>query len=87
MESDVFEDAIDKWGVESQIVMAQEECAELITELARDYRGRSDDDALAEEIADVQIMMEQLELVVGRERVREAREGKLERLRERLDGA
>ena len=83
--TDVYDRALAKYGHEAQIVMAQEECSELITGLCRWYRDRSDADDVAEEIADVQIMMKQLARIVGEEQVASERKRKLDRLRERLD--
>lgn len=77
--------AIGRWGEQLQIDMAIEEMAELITELARNRRGRGRRAHVEEEIADVRIMLEQLELIYDcAAEVREWRRRKLERLENRL---
>jgi NTP pyrophosphatase (non-canonical NTP hydrolase) len=80
----IYQEALKKWGVEAQIRQATEEAAELIVVLNHNWRGRADADLVAAEIADVQIMMEQMAEVFGTEKVVLARREKLERLRERL---
>ena len=81
-EKELYEQALNTWGHESQIIMAIEECGELITALAQAYRGRNVD--IAEEIADVKIMMEQLSLIFGETLVEEIKHEKLKRLAKRL---
>ena len=77
--------ALDAWGENAQIDMAIEECAELITALMDRRRGRGGDNAVAEEIADVEIMLEQLRIVIGKERCFDALLSKWNRLEQRLD--
>lgn len=84
-DQELYEQAIEAWGEGAQLGMAQEECGELITIISRRFRGRGDDADLAEEIADVEIMCEQLRLIVGDEQVAEHKAEKLNRLRERLN--
>lgn len=63
--------ALVTWGVDSQILMAAEECAELTVKLLHYRRGHyvkrereaTTPDELAEEIADVEIMCAQLRLL------------------------
>jgi NTP pyrophosphatase (non-canonical NTP hydrolase) len=55
----IFDRAIRVWGVEAQWRMVQEECAELIAAVNRWSRGRGREDDVAEELADVAIMVEQ----------------------------
>ena len=52
--------AIEKYGEANQIIVAIEECAELQKELTKALRGNLNPDHLAEEMADVQIMLWQL---------------------------
>jgi len=56
-EEDFMEMALDKWGVESQINMVLEECAELIQALSHKRRGRCGWDHVASEIADLEITL------------------------------
>lgn len=74
-------EAIAHWGPAHQAEKAVEELAELIRAVARD-----DVDNIAEEIADVRIMIDQLEMIYGIEdRSREWEWKKLVRLKERLE--
>lgn len=55
--------ALKKYGIENQLRQLQEECAELITAVNHYLRGRdSNCDELSEEIADVIIMVTQIQL-------------------------
>lgn len=82
--------AVVKWGDESQIGMAIEECAELIV-AARKLSmvgGRVVSptalEAFVDEIADVTIMMRQMALLVGVARVEDRIAFKVARLSDRL---
>lgn len=50
--------AVIKWGVDAQIDMMIEECSELITALQHFKRGRENN--VAEELADVEIVLNQI---------------------------
>jgi NTP pyrophosphatase (non-canonical NTP hydrolase) len=77
--------AIAKWGEELQTNLAQEECAELIAAIAHYRRGRTNSlDAMIEEIADVKIMITQMEIMFGKDKVDEVVIRKIERLSKRL---
>ena len=78
---DLYQATLRKWGEEAQFDQAVEECAELITILKHLRRGRSDETAVAEELADVYLMVGQLTYMIGEERVTAAIERKLARLR------
>jgi NTP pyrophosphatase (non-canonical NTP hydrolase) len=75
--------AIRKWGVDAQVGMAIEECAELIVALRHVDRGREAN--VASEIADVLITCCQMACIVGVDKVASEVERKLCRLSERLD--
>ena len=65
-----------------------EEMSELQKELCKDLRGRGSFEHIAEEIADVEIMLEQMKMLFGcTDDVRDWRRRKVERLKERLDDA
>lgn len=81
---DLFETVITKFGFDAQKAMAVEECAELINALCKEKRGRATDDDIITEIADVQIMCEQLAIIYGKEKVRQERLRKLLRLHKRI---
>ena len=61
----VYQAALRKWGVDLQTMMAVEEMSELTKEICKIKRGKIDLDALADEIADVTIMLEQLRDIYG----------------------
>lgn len=78
---ELYEETLRKWGVEAQYDQAVEECAELIATLKHLRRGRVDEEAVAEELADVFLMVGQLSYMLGEARVAAAVERKIARLR------
>lgn len=58
----VYKKAIEKWGVTAQLEMAQEEATELALAVRKFIRKQDDQsfDDMANEIADVEIMIEQI---------------------------
>ena len=60
-ESDVLRWAIGKYGATKQENLAIEECSELIQAISHKHRGRKHN--IAEEIADVEIMLQQMQLL------------------------
>lgn len=77
--------ALNRWGSAMQTVIAIEEMAELQKELCKYIRGKGNVEAIAEEIADVYIMLQQMEMLHGIEgRVLDWRVAKLVRLEKRL---
>ena len=89
----VYEHAIDTYGVKPQMLMVIEEMSELTKAICKFFRvpGYIEPDAniidsIAEETADVTIMLEQLRLILGiNETVCEHMDEKVERLATRLD--
>lgn len=63
----VFELAIRKWGVKPQWTMLKEECAELIVEICKMDRLPDNTQRVAEELSDVEIMVNQAKLMLGLE--------------------
>ena len=59
---ELYKACAEKWGVESQILMAIEECSELSVELCHFMRNIKEASVatISDEIADVEIMIEQL---------------------------
>ncbi|ARE87744.1 hypothetical protein [Clostridium formicaceticum] len=83
---EVYKKALETWGQEAQITMVFEEMSELQKELCKALRGNKVTGNIAEEIADVEIMLEQMKLLFGIESlVRANKIYKLERLDERLE--
>lgn len=83
---EVYKKALETWGREAQITMVFEEMSELQKELCKALRGNQVTGNIAEEIADVEIMLEQMKLLFEIEGlVRANKIYKLERLDERLE--
>jgi NTP pyrophosphatase (non-canonical NTP hydrolase) len=61
---ELYKDLINKYG-EKQVIVAIEELSELQKELCKNLRGRKNQLALTEEIADVLIMVEQMIVYFG----------------------
>lgn len=88
---EVYKMATDKWGWKNQSIAVIEELAELIVELAKGFNGKRTgleaDLKLIDELADVRIMIEQVEFNTGfRTDVQMRMEQKLISLRAKLDG-
>ncbi|HEU6436593.1 MAG TPA: hypothetical protein VE028_04015 [Nitratidesulfovibrio sp.] len=82
----IYAMALDRWGYVSQMLKTVEECGELITALMHALDGRGTPVEVASEIADVQIMCEQMALVYGQELVAAQKREKLARLAGLLGG-
>ena len=81
----IYRKAIETFGELNQKVIATEEMAELIKELSKNFRGQPNRDAIAEEIADVSIMLEQLCMIYDIKNAVEVwKRRKLARLEKRL---
>lgn len=77
--------ALEAFGAEAQMVMAIEEMSELTKELCKHRRGRDNVEAIAEEIADVEIMLCQMVMLFDcAGQVEKFRRYKLERLAGRI---
>lgn len=78
--------ALETWGAYAQTAMVFEETAELQKELCKDMRGADNHEHIAEEIADVLIMLDQMMLLHDcEEQTMRFKTEKLRRLRARLD--
>ena len=89
----IMQQAIETYGVQAQCDVAVEEMAELtkaimkLRRVADDYgKTQAALENLLEEIADVDIMIDQLKIMRGPKRVEEYRRKKLKRLEKRLEG-
>lgn len=67
--SETMRQAVDRFGVQSQVMMLFEEMSELQNALCKLNRGRDTVDHVCEEIADVMIMCQQMAEIFGREAV------------------
>lgn len=84
-EVSICQKAIQKYGKSAQMVVAIEECSELQKALTKTLREQPNLLNIAEEIADVEIMIEQLKLIFKNERqVEEFKKHKLMRLEKNL---
>ncbi len=88
----IFRKTLKKWGILAQLLMAAEECSELIQAIFKLYRANDDTlfnpakASAIEEMADVQIMLDQLKVILNCEsEVEKQYQIKLARLQERLN--
>jgi NTP pyrophosphatase (non-canonical NTP hydrolase) len=63
--NDVLKDIINLFGEKQQMIVAMEECSELIKEISKYLRGKSNRDNIIEEVADVLIMIKYLQLILN----------------------
>ena len=81
-EKKVFRDALLAFGMRSRIELLFEEMSELQKEFCKFLRGKSNFDQISEEMADVEIMLDQLRLFLGNdEEIQDWRKRKVERLK------
>ena len=82
---ELYRKAFEKWGSNMQLVIAIEELSELQKVCCKKIRGSEDLDDITDEIADVEIMCEQLRVLYGIDaQVEHTKLLKIERLEERL---
>lgn len=74
------------YGAKIQQVVAMEECAELIKEISKALRGKFDKEHMAEEIADVLIVIENLQQIhhIPDFKIQDYIDEKTERIKERM---
>lgn len=83
---DIYTTAVKKFGKEHQLVLCMEEMAELTKELSKNMRGSKNITNISEEMADVEIMLEQLRVIFGnRSEVDTIKAEKLLRLADRVE--
>lgn len=80
---DIYRDAVEAWGFGPQVDMMIEECGELIVALSHWKRGRAHN--IPEELADVEIMLDQMRYIFGEGAVDKQKARKLLRLRSRIE--
>lgn len=82
----IYDRAIAKWGEAHQIMKCVEEMSELTKEICKSSAGAKNSFHMAEEIADVQITMEQLTKIFGLdELVKHHRDMKISMLEKRIE--
>ena len=77
--------ALNHYGANNQLDQAIEECGELVVAIRHYKRGRIGLAELADEVADVKIMMEQMSEFIGHHIVAAAVEKKISRLERNLN--
>lgn len=84
-EKEIYIQALKTWGPSAQTNMMFEEMAELQKELCKNGRGKDNRSDIAEEIADVLIMLEQMMILHDcKELVTACKAVKLQRLEDRI---
>lgn len=84
---EILQQAINTYGDQAQEMMLLEEMSELQKEICKFWRGRDNRNQIAEEIADVEIMLEQMKMIFQcDDAVKLYRIQKLKRLERRLTG-
>lgn len=80
--------ALEYYGNNPQVDVAIEEMSELIKELLKNRRGKENRSMIADEMADVYIMLEQLKFIFGinETEIRVNAEFKIQRLKNRIGG-
>jgi len=84
---DVLDEALSVFDQSNQVDVAMEELGECLAELARVQRGTANKNDVVRELADAQVMLDQMTLIFGPEEVDKAVEAKVARLQDRLDRA
>lgn len=80
-----LEKIIETWGRSAQFNMLMEECAELVMTTNQYLRGRKSKESVAEEIADVELMIEQIKFLFDDIDFRGIKKAKKERLIVRIE--
>lgn len=84
--SQVYTDALECWGTNFQKSMFHEEVGEVLTAMSHEYRGRCSKILVLEELADLQIMLNQMVVLYGTDdEFKQVLDTKLSRLVERIE--
>lgn len=75
---ELYQKAMELWGIHSQIIKMIEEMSELTTELCYELYDKGSIEAIMEELADVEIMLEQMKVAFPS--IQAIKKKKLERL-------
>lgn len=84
----ILRDAVETWGEQSQVDMLVEETSELLNAIMKFKRGRASVEDVLTEIADVEIMLGQMEVIFAQGREIDLfceRHRKMERLAQRIE--
>ncbi len=84
-ENKIYKDALEIFGATSQKIMLLEEMSELTKELCKELRDRGNIDNIAEEVADVEIVLAQIKQIYNiSEQVEAQKNYKLNRFSQRM---
>lgn len=83
--NEICKEAIETFGIEAQKRMLIEECGELLTAIAQEFRNRTNKEDIITELADVSIMVEQMAIAYGYDDFQTEQNIKLLRLKERIN--
>lgn len=81
---DFYRTVLDTYGAAEQVWMLVEECSELLNAVSKYRRGRVAKEDIITELADVNIMVEQMAVLFGWDSFVSEKERKLQRLHDRL---
>lgn len=81
---EIYTRALNMWGIDPQLNMFIEEAAEAIQAVQHYRRDRCDMDTVCGELADLQIMLEQMKIVYGTDRFEKIFADKIAALDEKL---
>ena len=84
---ELMKEVIKHYGKEIQTFVAIEEMSELMKELSKDMRGEQNRDQIIEELADVYIMLDQIQIMhdIDLNDVFKVMNKKCDRIRERIE--
>lgn len=82
----VLEKVVETYGKDMQLSVAIEELSELVKEICKHKRGADNRDKIIEEMADVYIMLSQIEIIFGvtDSEIEKVMDEKFDRLEKRL---
>ena len=83
IKEEVYQKAIKNYGVYGQCDVCIEECSELIQAISKFKRGKNHN--VEEEVADLEIMLEQMRLMFNSKKIDEIKRSKINRLSRRLE--
>lgn len=81
---DIQQGILRHYGIQYQLRQMQEEASELVTAVNHFFRQKISQDSLIDEIADVEIMIDQMRIYFGDKEIDEKKTHKLTRARDRI---
>ena len=83
VKEEVYQRAIKMYGIYGQCDVCIEECSELIQAISKFKRGKNHN--VEEEVADLEIMLEQMRMMFNSKKIDNIKRNKINRLSRRLD--